>query len=391
MANVRSFTIPTVMKHGLGAITTVADEVRALGIARPLLVTDPGIVRAGLVERATGPLRAANIDFAVFDRVAPNPPIALVDEAAAIYREERCDGVIGFGGGSSMDTAKAVGVVASNGGSILNYEWADPTPIKQRIPPTICIPTTAGTGSEVTLWAVITDPKRKIKFNVGGTPLIGAWVALIDPELTLDLPAAVTAGTGMDALAHAIECYTCAYAQPLPDSVALLAMEYVGQYLRIAFAQGHNVEARYKMSMAAMLGALAYGTESAGAAHAMSQSAGGVHDVPHGALTARVLGPVMEYNYLGEPQKFARIAQALGEDTRGLSVWQAAEKAVDAVMRLTEELEIPTLQDLGFREEEIPMLAEIAYNDPQTIGNPRDLTLRSYAQIYQRTFDLGKR
>ena len=391
MPTVRSFEIPTVMKHGLGAIQTLADEAKALGMKRPLIVTDPGIVKAGLLDRATAPLKAAAMDYAVFDRVAPNPPIATVDEGAAFYLSEKCDGVIGFGGGSAMDTAKSIGVVAANGGSILQYEWADPQPIKHRIPPTVCVPTTAGTGSEVTLWAVITDPKRHIKFNIGGTAHIGAWVALIDPELTLDLPPAVTAGTGMDALAHAVECYTCAYAQPLPDSVALNAMEYVGQYLRVAFAQGHNVEARYKMSMAAMLGALAYGTESAGAAHAMSQSAGGVHDVPHGALTARVLGPVMEYNYKGEPQKFARIAQALGEDVRGLSVWQAAEKAVEAVMRLTEDVEIPTLQALGFQEEEIPMLAEIAFKDPQTIGNPRDLSLPSYVKIYQRTFELGRK
>lgn len=388
MVHVRSFEIPTIMKHGIGAITTLADEIRALGVRRPLIVTDPGIVRAGLLERATAPLKAAGIGYAVFDKIAPNPPIALVDQGAAFYAAEGCDGLIGFGGGSAMDSAKSIGVVATNGGSILQYEWADPQPIKQRIPPTICIPTTAGTGSEVTLWAVITDPARKIKFNVGGTALIGAWVALLDPELTLELPAHVTAATGMDALAHAVECYTCAYAQPLPDAVALLAMEYVGQYLRVAFAQGRNIEARYKMSMAAMLGALAYGTESAGAAHAMSQSAGGVHDVPHGALTARLLGPVMEYNYMAEPQKFARIAQALGEDIRGLSVWQAAEKAVAAVYRLTDDLAIPTLQQLGFSEDEIPLLAEIAFKDPQTIGNPRDLSYQSYVEIYQRTFSL---
>ena len=378
------------MKHGPGAIAALGEEARSLGMKRPLLVTDPGIVRAGLLPRATSALKAINLDFAVFDQVAPNPPIALVNEGAELYRREKCDGVIGFGGGSSMDTAKSIGVVANNGGSILQYEWADPQPIHNRIPPTICVPTTAGTGSEVTLWAVITDPARKIKFNVGGTSKIGAWLALIDPELTLDLPAGVTAGTGMDALAHAVECYTCAYAQPLPDSVALLAMEYVGQYLRVAYAQGHNLEARYKMSMAAMLGALAYGTESAGAAHAMSQSAGGVHDVPHGALTARLLGPVMEHNYMGEPQRFARIAQALGEDTRGLSVWQAAEKAVEAVYRLSADLNIPSLQALGFREEEIPMLADIAFKDPQTVGNPRDLTPASYVSIYQRTFAMGK-
>jgi choline dehydrogenase len=391
MTLVRSFEIPTVMKHGLGAIAGLADQVKDLGLKRPMLVTDPGVVKAGLLDRATESLKAANLDFVLFDEVIPNPPIPLVDQGAARYAGEGCDGLIALGGGSPMDTAKSIGVVVSNGGSILDYEWADPQPITKRIPPTICIPTTAGTGSEVTLWAVITDPQRKIKFNVGGTPFIGAWVAFLDPELTLGLPPAVTAGTGMDALAHAIECYTCAYAQPMSDSVALLAMEYVARYLRVAFAQGHNAEARYKMSQAAMLGGLAYGAESAGAAHAMSQSAGGLYPaIPHGPFTARLLGPVMEYNFKGEPEKFARIAQGLGEDIRGLSLWQAAEKAVEAVMRLTEDVEIPTLQALGLKEEEIPMLAEIAYKDPQTIGNPRDLSVKSYVQIYQRAFDLGK-
>ncbi|MEW5959413.1 MAG: iron-containing alcohol dehydrogenase [Chloroflexota bacterium] len=388
--NIRNFEVPTVMEHGLGAIKTLADKARDLGMKRPMIVTDQGIVNAGLLDRALEPLKAAKSGYVIFGQTVPNPPIALVDEGARLYRSEQCDGIIGIGGGSPMDTAKAIGVVATNGGSILNYEWADPQPIKKRIPPTICVPTTAGTGSEVTLWAVITDPDRKIKFNTGGTALIGAWLALIDPELTLGLPARVTAATGMDALAHAIECYTCAYAQPFADAVALQAMEYVSQYLRVAFAQGSNIEARYKMSMGAMLGGMAYGKESAGAAHAMSQSAGGVIDVPHGDLTARLLGPVMEYNYMGEPQKFARIAQAMGEDIRGLSVWQAAEKAVEAVMRLTEDVEIPTLQELGFTEDQIPMLAQIAFNDPQTVGNPRDLSVKSYEQIYQRTFDLGK-
>jgi choline dehydrogenase len=195
----------------------------------------------------------------------------------------------------------------------------------------------------------------------------------------------------MDALAHAIECYTCAYAQPLTDAVALLAMEYIGQYLGIAYAEAGNLEARSKMSMAAMLAGMAYGTESAGAAHAMSQSAGGVHDVPHGDLTARLLGPVMEYNFPAEPDKFARIARALGEDVHGLSIREAAETAVTAVLRLTEDLNIATLQDLGFDEQEIPFLAEIAEKDPQTIGNPRDVDRVGYAKIWQRAFDLGRR
>jgi choline dehydrogenase len=388
--NLRSFMVPTTVKHGWGAIAALAQEAKALGMQRPLLVTDKGLVRAGLVPEATNVLKAGGVDFVLFDDVIPNPPIALVDRGADLYRTERCDGLIGFGGGSSLDTAKAIGVVAVQGGSIGDYEWADPNPIARRIPPMIAVPTTSGTGSEVTLWAVITDPARKIKYNVGGTPLIGAHVALLDPHLTVGLPAAVTAGTGMDALAHAIECYTCAYAQAWPDAVALQAMEYVGDYLRIAYAQGHNQEARYKMSMAAMLGGMAYGTESAGAAHAMSQTAGGVHDTaPHGPLTAWLLGPVMEYNYLGEPQKFARIAQALGEDTRGLSIWQAAERAVEAVYKLIKDLRIPSLQQLGFSEDELPLLAELAAKDPQTIGNPRDIDYNGYTQVYQRAFDLG--
>ncbi len=222
---------------------------------------------------------------------------------------------------------------------------------------------------------------------MGGTPFIGAHVALVDPLLTVGLPPHITAGTGMDALAHAVECYTMSYAQPFTDSVALLAMEYVGDYLRIAYAQGHNQEARRMMSMAATLGGMAYGVESAGAAHAMSQSAGGVHDVPHGALTARLLGPVMEYNFMGEPRRFARIAQALGEDVRGLSVWQAAEKAVEAVYRLTADVGIPTLKELGFRRKEIPMLAGIAFKDPQTVGNPRDIDQQGYEQVYRRAFE----
>ncbi len=390
MTSLKAYQTPTAFKHGLGALAQLADEAKALGLKRPLFVTDKGLVATGMVDEALNVLKAGGVDFVRFDEVIPNPPVALVDRGSAIYRQDGCDGLIGFGGGSSMDAAKAMGVVATHGGSALYFEWADPNPVGRPIPPLIAVPTTAGTGSEATLWAVITDPDRHIKFNIGGTPNIAATVALIDPLLTLDLPGHVTAGTGMDALAHAVECYTMAYAQPFTDAVALMAMEYVGQYLRVAFAQGHNQEARYKMSMAAMLGGLAYGTDSAGAAHAMSQTAGGVVDAPHGALTARLLGPVMEYNYLGEPQRFARMAQALGEDTRGLSVWQAAEKAVEAVYRLTEDVEIPTLQQLGFSEDQIPLLAEIAAKDPQTIGNPRDVNYSGYVKIYKRAFELGK-
>jgi choline dehydrogenase len=386
MVNLRSFEVPTVVKHAPGALECLADQVKALGVKRPLLVTDKGLVKAGLVARAAQVLDAANLDYVLFDGVIANPPIKLVDDAAALYQAEQCDGLIGFGGGSPMDTAKSIGVVATNGGSILNYEWADPQPITRRIPPLITVPTTAGTGSEVTLWAVITDPKRHIKYNVGGTGLIAASVALIDPLLMLDMPAHITASTGLDALTHAIECYTCAYAQPWPDAVALWAIETLAQWLPIAFAQGHNQEARYKVAMAAMLAGMSYGTESAGAVHAMSQTAGGFYDLPHGVITAALLPPVMAYNYLGEPAKYARIAQAMGVNTWGMTMFEAAEAAVDAVAVLVKTLEIPTLAELGVKEADLPTLVDLAYNDPQTIGNPRDLTRKSYEQIYRSCF-----
>jgi choline dehydrogenase len=378
---VRALSVPTRLVHGPGAVKSLADELAALGVVRPMLVTDPGVVAAGLADRVLPQLNGA----VMFADVRPNPDIELVDRAADAYRDAGCDGLVGFGGGSSMDTAKAIGVVAAHGGSIARYEWGH-DPIEHRIPPLVAVPTTAGTGSEVTLWAVITDHDRKLKFNVGGTPLIGAHVAVIDPELMLGLPPAVTAATGMDALSHAIECYTCDYHQPFNDAVALHAIELVARWLRIAVENGGDIEARTHMAHAATLGGMAYGTESAGAAHAMSQSAGGVHDCPHGALTARVLGPVCEYNVPAAPERYARIAWGLGVDTAGMDVREAAEAGVEELYRLTDDVGIPSMTQLGFSVDEIPMLARIAYEDPQTQGNPREVDVAGYEEIYRNAF-----
>jgi choline dehydrogenase len=384
---IRSVEVPTRLVHGPGALAQLRASLHALGVTRPLLVTDPGIAAAGLVDCAL-----ANLDGSVlvFDEVRPNPEVALVDRGAEIYRESGCDGLVGLGGGSSLDTAKSIGVVAEHGGSILGYEWGR-DPIARRIPPLVAIPTTAGTGSEVTLWAVITDPDRGIKFNVGGTPLIGPHVALVDPELMLGLPPTVTAATGMDALSHAIECYTCDYHQPFTDAVALLAIELVGRWLRNAVEDGSDLEARTQMAHAATLGGMAYGTESAGAAHAMSQSAGGVHDCPHGALTARVLGPVCEYNAPVAPERYARIAVGLGVDTSGMKPLDAALAGVEEIYRLTGDVAIPTMAELGFSEDEIPMLAALAFEDPQTTGNPREVGVSDYEEIYRNALARGRR
>ena len=382
---VRAVEVPTRLIHGPGALGRLSGTLGELGVTRPMLVTDPGVAAAGIADRALEHLANA----IVFDEVRPNPDIELVDRGADVYRESGCDGLVALGGGSSIDTAKSIGVVIQHGGSIADYEWGR-EPIVRRVPPLVAVPTTAGTGSEVTLWAVITDHDRKIKFNVGGTPLIGPHVALIDPELMLGLPPAVTAATGMDALSHAIECYMCDYHQPFNDAVALHAIELVGRWLRIAVRQGSDLEARTQMAHAATLGGMAYGTESAGAAHAMSQSAGGVHDCPHGALTARVLGPVCEYNAPADPERYARIAQGLGVDTSGLAPLDAAAAGVEELYRLTDDVGIPTMEELGFSEEEIPMLARIAFEDPQTIGNPREVDVAAYEGIYRNAFSRGR-
>jgi choline dehydrogenase len=383
---IRLVEVPTRMVHGPGSIARLGELAADLGSKRPLLVTDPGVVAAGLADEALRQLDEA----VLFEGVRPNPDIELVGEASAVYREHGCDGLVALGGGSPMDTAKGVGVEVEHGGSIVEYECGG-TPITKRVPPLIAVPTTSGTGSEVTLWAVITDHERKTKFNVGGTPLIGAHVAVIDPELTLGLPPAVTAATGMDALSHGVECYTCDYHQPFTDAVALLAIELVARWLRVAYEDGSNLEARTNMAHAATLGGMSYGTESAGAAHAMSQSAGGVHDCPHGALTARVLGPVCEFNVPAAPERYTRIAQALGVDTAGLDALGAAMAGVEELYRLTEDVDIPSMAQLGFAEEEIPMLARAAFEDPQTIGNPREVDVAGYEEIYRNAFARGPR
>lgn len=382
---VRTVEVPTRMVHGPGAISRLGELVRELGVAHPMLVTDGGVVSAGLADEALKYLE----DAFVFDGVRANPDVELVGRAAAAYRAAGCDGLVALGGGSSMDTAKGVGVEVAHGGSILDYEYGG-APIERRIPPLVTVPTTAGTGSEVTLWAVITDRGRGIKFNVGGTPLIGARVAVIDPNLTLGLPPAITAATGMDALSHGIECYTCDFHQPFNDAVSLAAIELAAKWLRTACEDGSNLEARTNMAHAATFGGLAYGTESAGAAHAMSQSAGGVHDCPHGALTARVLGPVCEYNAPAAPERYARIAQALGVNVHGLDPPEAAHAGIEELYRLTEDVGIPTMEQLGFSEEEIPYLARIAFEDPQTIGNPRPVEASDYEEIYRNAFSRRK-
>ncbi|MEV2908473.1 iron-containing alcohol dehydrogenase [Paenibacillus larvae] len=388
MTKLHTFEIPTVIKHGIGAVQYVGNEAKTLGITKVLLVTDPGIYNAGVVNPVVESLQKAGIQVILFQKVEPNPPVRLVAEGSKLYAEEGCNGLVAVGGGSSMDTAKAIGVEVVHEGSVLDYEAAEgKKPLVNRIPPLVTIPTTAGTGSEVTQWAVITDEERKYKFNTGG-PLIAAHLTIIDPELHISMPPHVTAMTGVDALAHAIECYTMKFAQPITDAVALLAIEYGAHYIRRAFADGQDLEARYGMAQAAMLAGLSYGSESAGAAHAMSQTLGGIIPVAHGQCVAAMMGPVMEYNWKGYPEKFARIAKAFGIDTNGMTVEEAAKDSVNWMYELVEDLEIPNLEEQGVSPDMIDRLSKEAMKDPQTVGNPRDLNEKAYNWIYKRCFNL---
>ncbi|MDQ0208476.1 iron-containing alcohol dehydrogenase [Alkalicoccobacillus murimartini] len=388
MLGFHTFELPTAIKHGIGATKYLGEEVKNLGVSKALLVTDPGIYNAGVTKPVEESLKKAGIEVVVFNRVEPNPPTRLIAEGSAFYLENQCDGLVAVGGGSSMDTAKAIGVEITHDGPVLDYEAAEgKKPLENRIPPLTTIPTTAGTGSEVTQWAVITDEEREYKFNTGG-PLIAAHLTIIDPELHTSMPPHVTAMTGIDAIAHAVECYTMKYAQPVTDAVALLAIEYAATYIRRAYSDGDDLEARYGMAQAAMLAGLSYGSESAGAAHAMSQSLGGMVPVAHGQCVAAMMGPVMEFNWKGAPGRFARIAQAFGINTAGMTTDEAAKAAVDYMYNLVEELDVPTLEEQGVDPEQTERWAKEALKDPQTIGNPRDLTLADYEWLYKRCFNL---
>ena len=386
LRKIKSFEMPTKVVAGAGSIAELPKFLEEEGINRPLIITDPGIKDAGLLKKLEEVLKKADYNYALFAEVFANPDVELIDTGRDFFQSENCDGLIALGGGSSIDTAKGIGVIVTHGGSILEYEFGR-KPLTERITPLIAIPTTAGTGSEVTMWSVVTDHDRQVKYNVGG-PLIAPHIALIDPELHMSMPSHITAGTGMDALAHAVECYTSHYAQPMTDSVALLAIEYCGKYLRRAVANSSDLEARYYMAQAAMLAGLSYGSESAGAVHAMTQSLGGIKpDIPHGAAVGTLLAPVMEYNWLGYPEKFKRIAIALGEDVWNLTDREAALVSVQAVKELAYDINIPTLKELGVKESEIPKLAVAAEEDPQTVGNPRDIDRNSYEEIYYNAFN----
>jgi alcohol dehydrogenase len=375
-----SFQLPTRIEFGNGVAARVGDEAKGVGGTRALVVTDPGIESAGLLDPVVDNLKKAGMTVTLFDDVAPNPRDTSVAHGAELALSEQCDVIVAVGGGSPMDTAKAIGVIQQEGGKITDYEGLDV--VAKPITPLIAIPTTAGTGSEVTFWSVITDTARSFKMSVG-SPLIAARVALADPELTVGLPAPITASTGMDALTHAVEGFTATLSEPLTDSLAVSAIRLIAKSLRQAYANGSNPEARHDMMLASLLAGVAFGNSDIGGVHCMGEAIGGLYDTPHGVAMAIYLPVVAEFNRIAVPEKFAVVAYALGENVAHLPIVEAAKRAPEAIRRLAEDLRIPSAADVGVRREDFPRLAKAASINVSVESNPRVASEQDFLDMFE--------
>ena len=321
------------------------------------------------------------VDAVVYDETVPNPTDTNVAEGVALYKESGCDMIITLGGGSAHDCGKGVGIVATNGGTIHDYEGVDKS--TKSMPPFVAINTTAGTGSEMTRFCIITDTSRKVKMAIVDwrvTPTI----AINDPLLMVGMPSGLTAATGMDALTHSVEAYVSTIATPVTDACALKAIELVAGYLRKAVANGEDLEARDKMAYAEYLAGMAFNNASLGHVHAMAHQLGGFYDLPHGVCNAILLPHVSRFNLIAKLDRFADIAVALGENIDGLSTREAAERALTAIQTLSRDVGIPAnLTVLGVKEEDLTIMAENAQKDACGATNPRRPSLEDVVNIYK--------
>jgi alcohol dehydrogenase len=371
---------------GLGAISKIGDIAGSFAARKILVLTDAGIVKAGILDALRAPLEKAGLKFEVFDGCQEEPPVSLVEEISKKVREGNYDLLIGIGGGSAMDTTKVASVTALTGMSVRDYlNTGFHDKIEGKIIPKILVPTTAGTGSE---WSIVTP----VYDHEGGRIHIGqAWEnipdrVIIDPELAAKMPQRLTADTGMDALAHAIEAYASPNANVISDMLSSTALKMISENLRQAYAKGkQNIEARYHMSIAAALAMNSAISAGIGLSHIINHHLGPRAHVSHGTAVSLTLPAVMEYNLVSNPARFARIAELMGENISGLSTLEAAAKSVEAVRRLMKDLNLPQkMSDVGIREADIPELARRCCElDQQLIDslNPRDATEEDVARI----------
>jgi len=370
---------------GAGSAEKTGTEAQLLKAKKALIITDPGVIQAGLLEGIEKSLQSVGIPFAIFDGVEPDPRIEVVEKSAEKAKKEGMDLIIGFGGGSSLDIAKVTSVMVANPGKIDSFFGIDLVPNPGV--PVILIPTTAGTGSEVTPIAILSDTKEKLKKGIV-SPTLFPEVALVDPKLTVGLPPSVTAFTGMDALTHAIEACYSVNATGLSDLLAIRAMELISKNLRMAYAYGENLSARSNMMEGSLLAGIAFANAGVGAVHAFAYPLGGEFHLAHGLTNTLMLPYVMRYNILGCPYKFAQMAKAFGEKVEGLSELDAAETAVKFVERLSDDLRVPRrLRDVGIPEKAIPGLAEAAMKVTRLLANnPRKISLEDANAIYKSAY-----
>lgn len=388
MAHAQSFQFIHMTKvvAGPGSAGTVGEELRGLGVSRALIVTDRGVEGAGLLDALVEGLGRSEVGHEVFAEVEPNPLAATVERGAERARQTGCDGVVAIGGGSPIDCAKLVAVIAKSGGGVRDYEGFDLVPEPPL--PLVAVPTTIGTGSEVTRGAVITDPERRLKM-VAVSPLLFPRVAVLDPRLLEKLPPPVTAATGMDSLTQALEGYVSRNASPISDALNLEALRLIAENLRPAVAR-NDLDALATMQIATTMQGIGFHNAGLGLVHAMSNTVGGIFGTPHGVTNAVILPHVMEFNLVANPAKFARIAEAMGEPVDGLSTRAAAERAVAAVRVLAADVQIPpTLADLGVTADAIPEMAEKAMGSIDAPSNPRHYSQAEVADLYRRCLGSG--
>ena len=377
-----SYFMPTVNLMGAGAVGEVGRQAKILGGSKALVVTDQVLVKAGIAPKVVSILEAGGVKTVIFDGSNPNPTVKNVEDGLAIYKKEKCDIIVAVGGGSPIDCAKGIGLVATNGGSIKDYEGLDKS--EKPMPPFITVNTTAGTASEMTRFTIITDTDRHVKMAIVDWH-VTANVSINDPELMVSMPVSLTAATGMDALTHAVEAYVSTIATPVTDSAAMKAIEIIGDYLRPVVANGENMEAREQMAYAEFLAGMAFNNASLGYVHAMAHQLGGFYDLPHGVCNAILLPHVERFNLIACPERFVDIAVVLGENVGGLPDMIAAEMALEAIKNLSADIGIPEgLEALGVKEKDLPVLADNAMKDACGLTNPRKATKDDIIQIYEK-------
>lgn len=335
------FKLPTKIVYGVNSSLNLKPILDEYGISKVMVVTDAGIAGTDGFKALVDGLKNQGVEYVIFSDAVADPPIEAVDEAAGILKESGADGVIAVGGGSSIDTSKAMCMLVTNEGSVREYLFGGTKTVTNRPIPLIAVPTTAGSGSEVTAASVITDNQRDIKLSVTHEYLM-PLVAVVDPMMHVGMPPMITASTGMDALTHAIEAYVSLNAEPISDMYATAAIKMIGENIRTAMYNPTNIEARGNMAIASVLAAAAFVNAGLGAVHGISQSMGGIAHTPHGIGNSLLLPYVMELNVAGNPGKFAKIAELLGEDITGLSIRDAADLSIEAVKQMSKDLRIPS-------------------------------------------------